>query len=187
MNQTPRRTFLRTAVAAPFAAAALVQAGTEVPDRSTVHLSADQDRFGQRRKVFGALPIDVKVGGADTGGTLLLIEQIDDRKGGPPKHVHHSQEEWFYVVEGSYVIEVGEERFELGRGDSVLAPRAIPHVWAHTGEGVGRLLIGFQPAGQMEDFFAIATKLDGIPPGPELTQLFREHGMELLGPPLAVA
>jgi hypothetical protein len=53
------------------------------------------------------------------------------------------------------------------------------------GDGVGRLLIGFQPAGEMEGFFAEATALDGIPAGPELARLFRDHGMELLGPPLA--
>ena len=82
------------------------------------------------------------------------------------------------------MLEVGEERFELGSGDSVLAPRGVPHVWGHTGDDVGRSLVGFQPAGQIEAFFAAATKLDGIPAGPDLARLFREHGMELLGPPL---
>jgi mannose-6-phosphate isomerase-like protein (cupin superfamily) len=154
------------------------------PVRRGLRVPADQDRFGQRRKVFGSLPIDVKFSGADTAGDLLLIEQIDDRKGGPPRHVHHRQDEWFHVVQGDYVIEVGDERFELGDGDSVLAPRGVPHVWAHTGDAVGRLLIGFQPAGEMEAFFAAATKLDGIPARPELARLFGEHGMELLGPPL---
>jgi len=48
------------------------------------------------------------------------------------------------------------------------------------------MLIGFQPAGEMEDFFAQATTFDGIPAGPELARLFSEHGMEILGPPLAV-
>jgi mannose-6-phosphate isomerase-like protein (cupin superfamily) len=187
MKRIPRRAFLEGALAIPLAGAALAQVGRPVPDRQTVHLVAGQDRFGRHRKVFGLLPMDVKVAGADTGGGLLAIEQVDDRPGGPPRHVHHSQEEWFFVLEGEYVIEVGAERFELASGDSVLAPRGVPHVWAHTGPGIGRLLIGFQPAGEMEAFFAAATQLEGIPAGPELAQLFREHGMELLGPPLAIS
>ena len=88
------------------------------------------------------------------------------------------------MIDGDYLIEVGEERFALGSGDSVLAPRGIPHAWAHTGEGTGRMLIGFQPAARMEDFFAAATQLEGIPAGPDLARLFREHGMEVVGPPL---
>ena len=187
MHPMARRTFIQGILALPLIGTAAGFAGSSEPARRGVRVSADLDRFGERRKVFGSLPIDVKVAGADTGGGLFLIEQIDDRKGGPPRHVHHRQDEWFYVVAGSYAIEVGGERMELGGGDSVLAPRGIPHVWAHTGEGTGRLLIGFQPAGEMEDFFAQATKLDGIPSGPELARLFSEHGMELLGPPLSLS
>lgn len=156
------------------------------PGLRGVRVSADQDRSGQRRKVFGALPIDVKVAAADTGGGLLLIEQVDDVKGGPPKHVHPRQDEWFYVLDSTYVAQIGDETFELGPGDSLLAPRGVPHVWAHTGDGVGRMLIGFSPAGEMEAFFAEATKLAGVPTGPELARLFSAHGMEVLGPPLKI-
>lgn len=180
----PRRTFLQGILALPLLGIGSWLAGAAEPPRSAVRVPANRDRFGQRRKVFGSLPIDVKVAGADTGGALLLIEQIDDAKGGPPRHVHHDQDEWFFVIDGFYAIEVGGERMELGRGDSLLAPRAVPHVWAHVGEGIGRLLIGFQPAGDMEGFFAEATQLAGIPAGPELARLFSDHGMELLGPPL---
>lgn len=151
---------------------------------SAVHVPANRDRFGRRRKVFGMLPLDIKVSSADTGGGLLVIEQVDDVKGGPPRHVHPEQDEWFYVVEGAYTIEIGAERFDLTAGDSILAPRGVPHVWAHVGEGIGRLVIGFQPAGKMEAFFAEATELDGIPAGPMLADLFGRHGMQLLGPPL---
>jgi mannose-6-phosphate isomerase-like protein (cupin superfamily) len=184
LKPTHRRTVLRTILALPLLDTSFSFADVEKPARGGIKVPTDQDRFGQRRKVFGSLPIDVKFSGADTAGNLLLIEQIDDKKGGPPRHVHHRQDEWFYVVHGVYVIEVGEERFELESGDSVLAPRGIPHVWAHMGDSIGRLLIGFQPAGEMEAFFAASTKLDGIPAGPDLARLFSEHGMELLGPPL---
>ena len=148
-------------------------------------IGADEDLFGARRQVFGLLPMDMKVVGGQTGGGLLILEQVDDRPGGPPRHVHPDQDEWFYVLEGRYVIEVGEDRFEMGPGDSLLAPRDVPHAWAHVGEGRGRMLVEFTPAGKMEAFFERATRMTGIPSGPELAALFAEHGMRVLGPPLS--
>ncbi len=53
------------------------------------------DVLGRRRRVFGLLPIDMKVLAAQTEGGLLVLEQIDDRRGGPPRHVHDNQDEWF--------------------------------------------------------------------------------------------
>jgi mannose-6-phosphate isomerase-like protein (cupin superfamily) len=158
-------------------------AGAE-PSGSAVLSGADL--FGRRRQVFGRLPIDLKVVGGQTSGGLLVLEQIDDLKGGPPRHVHLKQDEWFYVIEGNYVVEVGETRFDLGPGDSVLAPRGVPHVWAHVGDGTGRMLVEFHPAGLMEAFFVQATQLSSASPGPEMAKLFSDHGMELVGPPLQV-
>ena len=151
-----------------------------------VAVRAGCDLFGKRREVFGLLPIDLKVGAGDTGGGLLVLEQVDDRRGGPPRHMHPNQDEWFYVLQGKYVVEVGDTRFDLGTGDSILAPRGVPHAWAHVGEGTGRMLVGFQPAGRMEAFFEVATELHAIPAGAELAKLFSDHDMHLLGPPLSV-
>jgi mannose-6-phosphate isomerase-like protein (cupin superfamily) len=151
-----------------------------------VHVPAGRDRFQRQRKVFGSRVIDFKVSALDTNGGLCIIEITDVLKGGPPRHFHHEQEEWFYAVEGEYVIEVGEERYELGPGDSVLAPRKVAHVWAHVGEGTGKLLIVFQPGGKMEAFLGELAKLDSSPQREELQRLFSSHGMELTGPPLPI-
>ena len=147
---------------------------------------AGGDRFRKRRKVLGAMSIDRKVSGSETGGDLFIIENTNGSKGGPPRHLHHGQEEWFYVVAGEYVIEIGDERHRLDTGDSILAPRKTPHVWAHVGEGTGRLILAFRPAGQMEAFFEAMSEVDGVPSGEELRGLFRSHGMEVTGPPLGV-
>ncbi|MDQ4128366.1 MAG: cupin, partial [Actinomycetota bacterium] len=80
----------------------------------------------------------------------------------------------------------GDERHRLEPGDSVLAPREVPHVWAHVGEGTGRLLIVFQPAGKMEAFFGELSKIEGMPQPEVMQSLFRSHGMETTGPPLPV-
>ena len=114
-----------------------------------------------------------------------MREKTFHPKGGPPRHLHVAQDEWFYAVEGAFVLEIGDARHRLAPGDSVLAPRGGPHVWAHVGEGRGRILIAFAPAGQMEAFFRAVTVHDAMPP--QDPALWRAHGMELLGPPLAVA
>lgn len=152
-----------------------------------VKVLADEDRFQRARKVFGVMPFAVKVTARDTGGKSLVIEQANAYRGGPPRHVHHDQEEWFYVIAGEYLVEVGGETHRLGPGDAVLAPRGVPHGWALASHLAGRMLIAFFPAGEMEAFFDEATKLNGMPPHEELAQLFAAHGMTITGPPLELS
>lgn len=155
-------------------------------DRRAIGVLAGEDRFREQRKVFGVMAFTIKIASRDTGGQLLIIEQANAYRGGPPRHLHHEQDEWFYAVEGEYTVEVGEQTYLLRPGDSVFAPRGVPHVWALTGAGAGRMLIAFQPAGSMEAFFDEATKLAGTAPRPELERLFAAHGMRIEGPPMQV-
>ena len=106
----------------------------------------------------------------------LIIENAFHAKGGPARHLHFEQDEWFYVAEGAFRMEVGDTRYELRAGDSLLAPRNVPHVWAHVGDGTGRMLITFLPAGKMEAFFRIVTQANAMPP--QDPQLWRgaRHG-----------
>lgn len=145
-------------------------------------VAAGEDRFGEHRGL-GISVIDFKVTPQDSGG-LLIIENTFHAKGGPARHLHYDQDEWFYAVEGQFIVEVGEKRFTLNPGDSLLAPRTMPHVWAHVGESRGRMLIAFMPAGKMEAFFREVTKADAMPP--QDPALWRVHGMDLLGPPLSL-
>ncbi|GIK40165.1 MAG: hypothetical protein BroJett011_39980 [Chloroflexota bacterium] len=147
-----------------------------------LRVAAGEDRFGEHRGL-GISVIDFKLCPQDSKG-LLILENTFRAKGGPAQHLHYDQDEWFYAVEGEFIIEVGQERITLKPGDSLLAPRQVPHVWAHVGERRGRILIVFMPAGKMEAFFREVTKANAMPP--QDPELWRAHGMELLGPPLAV-
>jgi quercetin dioxygenase-like cupin family protein len=149
---------------------------------STLYVPAGQDRFGEHRGL-GVSVIEFKVTPQDNTGDLLILENVFHAKSGPARHLHYEQDEVFYVLEGEFLIEVGDERMRLRPGDSLLAPRRIPHVWAHADEGRGRILITFSPAGQMEAFFREVTKANAMPP--QDPALWRAHGMELVGPPLA--
>ena len=125
-----------------------------------------------------------KVSTEDSHGGLLVVEMTHHAKGGPGRHFHYEQDEWFYVVEGEYVFEVGQERIRLKPGDSVFGPRKIPHVWAFVGDAVGRILFIFTPAGQVEAFFRAPGKTDVQQP--QDPAFFRAYGMEVVGPPLAI-
>jgi len=143
-------------------------------------IDAGQDRFGEYRGL-GISAISFKVVPSNSDG-ILILENTFTGKGGPPRHLHYEQDEWFYALEGEFIIEIDREKFTLKPGDSVLAPRMIPHVWAHIGTGQGRILITFMPAGKMEAFFRIVNRADAMPP--QDPALWKEHGMELAGPPL---
>lgn len=141
---------------------------------------AGEDRFGEQRGL-GISQIAFKVIPQESPG-LLVLENTFHSKGGPARHRHFDQDEWFYAVEGRFILEIGGNTIELQPGDSLLAPRSIPHVWAHVGEARGRMLIAFTPAGRMEAFFREVTKANAMPP--QDPELWLAHGMELLGPPL---
>jgi mannose-6-phosphate isomerase-like protein (cupin superfamily) len=150
--------------------------------RPAIRVPAGEDRFGEHRGL-GISSLEFKVVPHYSSG-LFILENIFHARGGPPRHLHYEQDEWFYALEGEFLIEVGAERIRLNPGDSLLAPRRVPHVWAYTGNTRGRILITFMPAGQMEAFFREVTKANAMPP--QDPGLWRAHGMELLGPPLAL-
>jgi hypothetical protein len=130
-------------------------------------VTAGTDCFGEERSL-GISTIDFKVTPQDSRD-LLIIENTFHTK---------------YVLEGQFIVEVGAERFRLDGGDALLAPRQVSHVWAYVGYASGRILITFMPAGKMEAFFREVTKANAMPS--QDPELWRAHGMELLGPPLAV-
>jgi len=146
----------------------------------SVLVAAGTDQFGENRGL-GISTIAFKVTPHDETG-LFVLENIFREAGGPPRHLHFHQDEWFYALEGEFLIEVGHDRFVMKPGDSLLAPRNIPHVWGYTGGTLGRMLVSFMPAGKMEAFFREVTKANAMPP--QQPELWRAHDMELLGPPL---
>ncbi|HEV7236914.1 MAG TPA: cupin domain-containing protein [Ktedonobacteraceae bacterium] len=150
---------------------------------STLLLAAGADREGESRGL-GISTIAFKVSTPNPGDPFIL-ENTFHAKGGPARHLHFDQDEWFYALEGEFLFEVGTERFRLLPGDSLMAPRRVPHVWAFVGEARGRILVSFFPAGKMEAFFREVTPAN-VMPTQELGILWRDYGMELLGPPLPV-
>ena len=72
--------------------------------------------------------------------------------GGPPPHIHHREDESFYVREGTLAIRMGDRTVNAAPGDFVHIPRGTVHCFKNTGNGHAKMLVTFTPAG-MEKFF----------------------------------
>ena len=141
------------------------------------------DRAGQG----GVSATTYKVATSETKGDLFVIEQQNQRRGGPPLHVHHGEDELFYVLDGEYLVQVGDKRYTLTTGDCILGPRGVPHAWAFAGATTGRLLLSYAPAGKMEAFFNAWEKLGFSPGGYSKEKdaaLLESYGMRRMGPPI---
>lgn len=180
-----RRSFLKSVAAAlpaGFPFTALAQASSTTATARAHLIPAGQDRFDESHS-RGFSSILFKVMPSETNAGLFLIEHAGMVMGGPPLHLHLHQEEYFYVIDGEVLFQVGDERKRLGPGDSILGPRNIPHTFSAAAEKPSRMLIAFTPAGKMEEFL----RATAVPNPPvQDAAFFRRYEMELIGPsPLA--
>jgi mannose-6-phosphate isomerase-like protein (cupin superfamily) len=180
-----RRSFFRaaasvvpaTSVYGLFAGEARAQA---LASRSSVPhvVGAGQGRDG-RAYSLGFDSLLFKVLTRETNGGLFIVEHPHLLPGGPPLHMHLSQEEWFYVMEGKVAFQVGDQRLTLHAGESVLGPRRVPHTFSSVAAVSSRMLIAFCPAGKMEQFFRDVED----PKAPvEEAAFWRRYDLELIGP-----
>jgi len=180
----PRRSFMQSLLALPVGLRAHSQQTAAPIDK----VSAGEGRGGEVINLPGGDKVYVKVSTQDSNGALFLTEQPITRRGsGPPKHYHEEQDELFYCLAGEYVVEIGDRRFRLSPGDSVLGPRRVPHAFVYDGTGPGKLLVGFTPAIRIEQFFrdlARRGEYFGNGTAEEKETAHRLYGIVNVGPPL---
>ena len=127
-----------------------------------------------------------------TGGAYGLVEAIGPAGSGPPLHVHHREDEAFWLLEGRLTVRCGDETFTAGPGSYTFLPRGVPHTFRVEGDQPARLLSICSPGG-FEAYFAAAGRPaedDGLPPNvPPDVALLRStgepFGLEIVGPPLS--
>ncbi|HXF56431.1 MAG TPA: quercetin 2,3-dioxygenase [Actinomycetota bacterium] len=132
----------------------------------------------------------VLAGADSTEGAMGVWEWRGTSAGNPPLHVHHREDEAFYLLEGRITFEVGEERLHASAGDFVFAPRDLPHRFA-VESAEARMLVLVTPGG-FERFFAAVgrpAESSGLPPlerpDPEaLARAAAPYGVDILGPPI---
>ncbi|MGI8827416.1 MAG: quercetin 2,3-dioxygenase [Chloroflexota bacterium] len=144
---------------------------------------------GEKLSFFGSLTW-MKATGEQTGGVLALIEHIVPPGAGSPWHVHHNEDESFYVIEGEILFIVGEEqqRLTAGPGTYVFGPRDIPHGFRNKSSTPARMLLEVTPAGFDQFVLALAepAPASGFAPAgpPDMEKLMAEAAkanIEILG------
>ncbi len=100
-----------------------------------------------------------------TGGNFSLIEQIIPAGFESPWHVHNTEDESFYVIEGSVTILVNGTTVKLGTGGYAFGPRGVPHGFRVEGDGPARILL-MTTGGDFADFIAESSVAADAPPSP---------------------
>ncbi len=144
---------------------------------------------GEARWWLGGLAT-VKATGKETDGRYTLVEVLEP-EGEQPFHVHHREDEGFWVLEGELTFEVGEETIKASPGSFLFGPKDVPHRYT-VESGPARMLFILSPAGFEEFVYATSepAKELTLPPQPEgepseaemeqLRAIARQYGAELL-------
>lgn len=178
------QTILATATVPSFAFSQNQKAITRADKGFTVKAGEGRIHGHLKLKGVNSNVLDVKVSGKDTDGDLAIFEQTGLSQGrGTPLHIHPFQDEIFYILEGEYYFQVGDEKYGLKAGDSIFLPRNVPHAWTQVSEK-SRTTVTFQPAGKLEEFFVKMSSLEKEPTPKEIAQIFADHDMKVVGPPL---
>lgn len=121
-----------------------------------------------------------------THGGYAAYEITCEPGAGPPLHVHNDVDEAFYVLQGTFEFQLGEQRMTQSAGWFGFGPRDVPHAFAARGDTPATLLMIVSPAG-LEVFFARLSEMTAERPADmeAVTALFEAHGMKIVGPPLA--
>jgi quercetin dioxygenase-like cupin family protein len=184
-----RKKFILTALAiVPLAAFGRISKSIITRTGKGFKVNSGEARFGKRYKMKGVTlnMLDIKISGKDTDGDLAVFEQNGfTPNGGPPLHMHPNQDEFFYIVEGEYLFQVGDDKYQMKAGDTIFLPRNVQHAFVQLKE-TGKVIVSYFPAGKMEDFFKITDSWTSPPTQEEIRKAFEDHGMKVVGPPLKV-
>ena len=129
-----------------------------------------------------------KVIGDQSGGGLTLIEGVSAPGEGPPLHIHNEQDEFIYILVGSFRLSFGDDLIEAHPGSFIFNPRATPHTWQNIGEGPARFIPTHVPASA--EFEELFLRYAELPPGERGAETFERiaaetRAMEVVGPPLS--
>jgi quercetin dioxygenase-like cupin family protein len=134
--------------------------------------------------------LTVKAGPDETGNAFSQFVMEEPRGGATPLHVHHNEDEAFYILEGQVSMFGYDGRTDLEAGDYFFVPRGVPHAYLVRSERAA-MLVTISPSGTEQLMVSLGVPVTGseppadavMPPMPELVRVFAAHGTEILGPP----
>jgi mannose-6-phosphate isomerase-like protein (cupin superfamily) len=155
------------------------------PERTPLVRKRDE---GEAWWWFNSLTV-VKAGASETGGLLTVLEVVEPPNEAVPLHVHHNEDEAFFILEGTANFVIGDTSVDVGPGDFLFGPRGIPHRYSVGAEGC-RLLFILTPGGLDEMVAGMSRPAERLelPPPPEnepdweqIAKVASAHGNEILG------
>ena len=144
---------------------------------------------GEARWWFAALAV-IRATGADTGGKMTIVEMKEPPGAQAPLHVHHREDEAFWILEGGATFVVGDQTIEASAGDYLFGPRDIPHRYT-AGDAGCRMLFVCTPGGNFENLvreMSVPAESRTLPPPSDeepdfarIAAIAQANGCELLG------
>jgi quercetin dioxygenase-like cupin family protein len=130
-----------------------------------------------------------KVGGSDSAGRLSILEAVVTRTAEPRRHIHHREDEAFYILEGQLSLHVGETVLTAAAGALAFAPMGIPHTFTVDVEP-SRILVITSPSGFEGFIFDLGEPATGDdppaglspPPREVILPIAQRYGIEIVGP-----
>ncbi len=161
------------------------QQSTQPQQLDPVAIATDE---GEARWWFAGLAV-IKATAADTGGQMAIVEMTEPPGAEAPLHVHHREDEAFWILEGTATFEVGDTTIEASTGDYLFGPRDIPHRYTVGDEGCRMLFIctpgGFEDLvremSQPAERRTLPPASDEKPDMERVAAVAEAHGCELLG------
>lgn len=134
---------------------------------------------------FGS-PTVFRSTGDTTDNHFFLMEALSMPPGlESPHHVHHNEDEAFYVLEGTIAFLCGDDWHVAGPGTWVYGPRDIPHGFRVLGTTPAQMLLACAPAGFEKFVRELSIPLDAPPAPPDMALVVAaaaKYGIDILGP-----
>ncbi len=122
---------------------------------------------------------------ASSGGAMSIVDSVSPPNSGPPRHVHHAEDEVFVLLSGECAFWLDGETRTAGAGEAVFVPRGTEHTFKVISDHPCRHLVILTPGG-FEDFFReMAEGQFRIPDDmPAIEDSAKRHNLSFTGPPL---
>ena len=131
---------------------------------------------GGGRTIPGLEVITLKLTGEQTRGSIGMLEGTSPPGVGPPRHIHRSSDEVFYVLSGQFLFLAGELLTEASPGSLIFIPRGTVHAVKALGSEPGRVLAAFVPGGPERSFEEFGRLPRDV--------IAEKYDSEFVGPPL---
>src|SRR6476659_3684786 len=157
---------------------------TDMPVTAPPPLTVRQPGEGREGGLMPGLGVIWKLDTVDTNGMVAVVEHPFAVGVLVPPHLHHREDEYSIVTEGTIGFRSGDREVVLGAGGYITKPRGETHAMWNAGDVPARMIEIISPAGFEHFFWDVAELAANGPPDPEvIAALARKHGLEMVNAP----